>query len=809
MSVIKKFNDLKIWVRLIILILLGTVFSGIGLVHWATLQQKKLAIDQARDFAESVHQMTMAGLTGMMFTGTISQRNIFLDQIRDSNHIESLKVFRGEPVVAQFGSGLLGELPSTENERLVLTSGKASYEVFNAPDGTPRLRAILPAVALENYLGKNCLGCHKVASGTVLGAVSMEISLARANDTARSFGLNALMVGALLCLPLAFFIWYFISRIVTRPLQKMTAGLQHIAGGDLEEIAPLKHRSDDEVGQATAAFNQVMDKVQELLIEQRLSRIVFENSLDGITVTDAQGRIQLTNRAFTDTTGYSAEEVIGRTSAILKSGRQDAAFYQTFWQSLRDKGEWRGEIWNKRKNGVIYPEWLNVSAVQGKRGQVEHYVAIFSDITERKQHEEMITFQAFHDALTGLPNRVLFLDRLEQALSQAKRFKERTPAVMFLDLDRFKRINDTLGHDAGDTLLREVALRLRACVRGSDTVARMGGDEFTVLLPEIANEADAQVVAQKILDAMNEPVLLAGTPMVITTSIGISLFPRDGRDAETLMKHADAAMYQVKGSGRASLCFFTTELLGKPSRRLELEGSLRQALEQQEFLLQYQDLLDLPSGQVYGREALLRWQDPAHGMRLPEDFLPLAIETGLMHPLGEWVYASACQQAVLWQAETPGMVVAINLSEPEFLRPDLVDVIAGTLAQTGLAPALLELEISETLAMKNTARAQILAQAFKTLGVHVVLDDFGASHTNLLDLYRLPIKSLKIDRSLVKHCDTNADHQAVLKAILATAKALQLNVGAKGVETTAQLDQLRALSCDQVQGYLIGRPIAR
>ena len=580
----------------------------------------------------------------------------------------------------------------------------------------------------------------------------------------------------------------------------MTAGLKRIAEGDIEEIGTLSHRGNDEVGQATDAFNHVMEKVRELLLEQRLSRIVFENSLEGITVTDASGRIQMTNRAFTETTGYSAQEVIGQTSAMLKSGRQDLSFYQAFWKSLKETGEWRGDIWNRRKNGSIYPQWLNVSAVRGKGGQVEHYVAIFSDITERKQHEEMITFQAFHDALTGLPNRVLFLDRLEQALVQAKRSKTRTPAIMFLDLDRFKQINDTLGHDAGDTLLREVAQRLLHCVRESDTVARMGGDEFTILLPETGDQVDTRAVAQKILDAMKTPVTLAGTDTVVTTSIGISLFPGDGRDAETLMKHADAAMYQAKGSGRASMCFFTAELLGKPSRRIALEAQLRQALAQQEFVLEYQDLVELPSGRIYGREALLRWQDPAHGLRLPEDFLDLAVETGLILPIGEWVYATACRQAVQWQDEAPGRMLAVNLSEREFLRPDLVEVLTATLQSTGLAPALLEVEIDAALAMKDVARTEVVARALMTVGVRVVLDDFGAGNANLLALHRLPIKHLKIDRALVKHCATDAESRAVIKAIMATASALGLSVGAKGVKTPEQLDQLRKLCCDQAPG---------
>lgn len=566
MSGFAGLHNIKIWVRLVVVILVGTVGAGGGLVYWATLQQKKIAVDQARDFAQSVHQMTMAGLTGMMITGSIAQRNVFLDQIRDSNHIESLKVFRGRPVVEQFGEGLAGELPSTAAERAVLNAGEPVYEVFISNDGSEKLRAILPAVALENYLGKNCLQCHKVASGTVLGAVSMEISLARANQTVRVFTVSALGAAAVLCMPLALFIWYFITHWVTLPLGRMTEGLARIAAGDLEETSPLLHGGKDEIGLATEAFNKVMDKAHELLAEQRLSRIVFENSLEGIAVTDADSRIQLVNRAFTETTGYSAEEVIGRTPAVLKSGKHDEAFYSEFWRALSESGEWRGELWNKRKNGTIYAEWLTVSAVRNRLGVVEHYVAMFSDITERKKQEEIITFQAFHDALTGLPNRILFLDRLEQMLVQGTRSGARTAAVMFLDLDRFKQINDTLGHEAGDQCLKEVARRLRQCVRASDTVARMGGDEFTILLPEIAEKGDVRMVAQKILDTMKTPLLLAGQEVIITTSIGISLFPRDGRDGETLLKHADAAMYRVKGGGRAGMFFFVPDLMKGVSR---------------------------------------------------------------------------------------------------------------------------------------------------------------------------------------------------------------------------------------------------
>ncbi|WP_265943595.1 PAS domain S-box protein [Dechloromonas sp. A34] len=336
-------KNAKIWVRLVISILLAVMASGAGLIHWATLEQKNLAIEQSKDFAMSVHQMTLAGLTGMMITGTIGLRTIFLDQIKETNHIESLKVFRSDAVVNQFGLGFDGETPSDALETKVLVTGESYFDVVTSQDGRDRLKAIIPVRATENYLGKNCLFCHEVPPNTVLGAVSMEVSLVRAGETTRSFGIRAIFAGLALCIPLALFIWFFISRMVTRPLDEMTAGLSRIADGDIEDAKLLPVLRRDEVGAATVAFNQVMEKTGELLQQQRLSRIVFENSLEGITVTDAKSRIQLVNKAFSDTTGYTAEEVIGKTPAILKSGRQDADFYANFWTALQRDGEWRGK----------------------------------------------------------------------------------------------------------------------------------------------------------------------------------------------------------------------------------------------------------------------------------------------------------------------------------------------------------------------------------------------------------------------------------------------------------------------------------
>jgi diguanylate cyclase (GGDEF)-like protein/PAS domain S-box-containing protein len=633
----------------------------------------------------------------------------------------------------------------------------------------------------------------------------MDISLDRAEQTSREFARNAMTIALAICVPLGLFIWYFVSRLVSRPLRRMTGGLNRIASGDIEAGFELPVRGRNEIDLATEAFNRVIAKAHDLLQQQRMSRIVFENSLEGITVTDARARIQMVNKAFTDTTGYSAAEAIGQTPALLKSGKQDDNFYAEFWKTLQETGEWRGEIWNRRKNGSVYAEWLNVSAVRNLRGEVENYVAIFSDITERKEREELMTFKAFHDALTGLPNRLLFRDRLEQALAQAKRHPARTPAVMFLDLDRFKQINDTYGHDAGDMLLKEVANRLRRCVRTADTVARLAGDEFTVLLPEITDEAAAQSVADKILAAMQEPITLGGEERSITTSIGVSLYPRDGTDADTLMKCADTAMYHVKGSGRAGKCFYSAELQGQGTRRAEMEAGLREALARHEFVLHYQPLMNLDSGTTHGMEALIRWQTPAGDTLYPEDFIGLAEEVGLMLPIGEWVLENACNQARKWQAEGRELAVAVNLTAAEFRRPDLAAVIRDALRRSGLSPQLLELEISESLVMQDPEYSERACRDLADLGVGIAIDDFGTGYSSLAALKRIPVQVIKIDRSLIRG-SLEGSEGAVLAAIFGVAEALGLGTVAEGVETQQQLDVLRGFACQRAQGNLFAPP---
>ncbi len=494
---LKRLYNIKIGLRLVVSIWVMLVIAWSGMIYWASYEQRRTAIEQARDFSVSVHQMTLAGLTGMMITGTVSQRAVFLDQIKQSNNIRSLSVVRGENVVRQFGPGVEGEMAADALEKFVLETGKPYSQIITRPEGES-LRVVMPALALKSYLGKNCLSCHQVPEGAPLGAVSMEISLAKVNDSVAAFALKILFIAILISLPLLAFIHLFIARFVTRPLRDMTRGLENIALGESDLSQRLPIRGRDEIGQASSAFNRVMAKARKLLSTEKLAGLVFENSLESVMVCDGAGRIQMVNKAFTETTGYRPEEVIGKSPSILSSGKHDMGFYANFWYALLKEAKWQGEIWNKRKNGEIFPEWLNVSAVTNRDGDIDYFVAIFSDITERKRNEEIIAYQAYHDALTGLPNRTLFRDRLDQALSLVRRTGEGKVAVMLLDLDRFKVINDTLGHNVGDQLLQEVAERLRDCLRESDTVARIGGDEFTVLLPQVDRPADAARVAAKI-----------------------------------------------------------------------------------------------------------------------------------------------------------------------------------------------------------------------------------------------------------------------------------------------------------------------
>jgi diguanylate cyclase (GGDEF)-like protein/PAS domain S-box-containing protein len=539
----------------------------------------------------------------------------------------------------------------------------------------------------------------------------------------------------------------------------------------------------------------------------RLSRQVFDNTAEGILITDAYFNVLEVNQAYLNITGYSREEIIGEKPVVMNTGLHNQQYYDELWRTLREEGKWVGEIWSRRKNGESYPEWLSISAVTDSKKMVQNYVAVFTDITQRKQSEERLQFLATHDALTHLPNRMLLQERLEQGLLRARRNHGKL-AVLFIDLDRFKVINDTLGHHAGDMLLQEAAHRLKECLRVSDTVARQGGDEFVVLIEDFADVQYLTGVVRKIMSVLAQPFILLNQELYISASIGISVYPEDGMDIFSLLKNADVAMYRAKESGKNTFQFYAAESNVHSMERLALENNLRRALERKEFVLHFQAKVNLRTGKIIGAEALLRWQHPELGLITPADFIPLAEETGLIIPIGAWVLEEACRQAYTWKKAVGFSIrVGVNLSARQFREDGLHQTIANALIHSGLTADCLELEITESMIMQNAERAAGLLQHFRELGTLVLIDDFGTGYSSLGYLKHFPIDSLKIDRSFVRDIPQDSDDMAITQAIIALARSLNLKVVAEGVENREQLKYLREQGCDLMQGYLFSMPL--
>ena len=538
----------------------------------------------------------------------------------------------------------------------------------------------------------------------------------------------------------------------------------------------------------------------------RLSRQVFENTAEGILITDANFNVLEVNQAYINITGYSREEIVGNPPVVMSTGLHDKQYYDEIWQVIKTKGQWVGEILSRRKNGESYPEWLSISRVADSKDVVQNYVAVFTDITLRKQSEERLQFLASHDALTHLPNRALLQERIEQALLRAQRSHKKI-AVLFIDLDRFKVINDTLGHQAGDMLLQEAARRLKECLRLSDTVARQGGDEFVVLAEDFADTQYLTAVARKIMNVLAQPFVLLNQELYISASIGISVYPEDGVDLFALLKNADVAMYRAKEHGKNTFHFYAADSNVHSVERLALENSLRRALERNEFILHYQAKVDLHSLQIVGAEALLRWQHPELGLMSPSEFIPLAEETGLIIAIGEWVLKEACREAYGWRLTERPLRVGVNLSARQFREDGLQQTIADALTESGLTADWLELEITESIIMQNAERASGLLQYFRDLGAHVLIDDFGTGYSSLGYLKHFPIDSLKIDRSFVRDIPHDSDDVAITQAIIAMARSLKIKVIAEGVETQAQLKFLQEQGCNQIQGYIFSEPL--
>jgi diguanylate cyclase (GGDEF)-like protein/PAS domain S-box-containing protein len=569
----------------------------------------------------------------------------------------------------------------------------------------------------------------------------------------------------------------------------------------------------DTTGKPLCSRGTVQDISERVQAEeqQRIAAAAFE-SQEAMMVTDVSRVILRVNRAFTETTGYAPEEAVGQTPRLLRSGRHSADFHRGIWESIQRAGVWQGEVWNRRKNGEVYPTWLTISAVKNAQGSATHYVGTHFDISERKQAEEKINELAFFDQLTKLPNRTLLLDRLKQAMTAGTR-SGRFGALLMIDLDNFKTLNDTRGHDMGDLLLQHVGQRLTTCVRADDTVARLGGDEFMVVLPNLSSSeaesaAQTEGVGEKILAAFRQPFQLGEMAYPSTPSIGVTLFRGHLAAIEDLMKQADLAMYKSKAGGRNLLRFFDPAMETAVVARVELEKDLRQALDDKQFLLHYQPQI-AGANQLTGAEVLVRWQHPQRGMVSPAEFIPVAEETGLILPLGQWVLETACAQLALWASrpEMAHITVAVNVSAHQFREADFVDMVLAVIDRTGANPQRLKLELTESMLVAHVE--DIIAKMFllKAQGIGFSLDDFGTGYSSLSYLKRLPLDQLKIDQSFVRDVLSDPNDAAIAKTVVALAQSLGLGVIAEGVETAEQRDFLASVGCHAYQGYFFSRPV--
>jgi diguanylate cyclase (GGDEF)-like protein/PAS domain S-box-containing protein len=560
------------------------------------------------------------------------------------------------------------------------------------------------------------------------------------------------------------------------------------------------------------------DTVQQLIVRDISSRIqgeramrlanqAFENSLEGIAITDAARNILTVNRAFSTITGYLPEEVIGKNPHMFSSGRQSREFYTAMWRALDTQHEWQGELWNRRKNGELYPQWLNITQVLDQQGKPSNYVGVFSDISELKAAHAQKMHSVHYDQLTGLPNRALLTERLHRLFAQASSLPEHQIAVLFMDVDRLKVINDSMGRDAGDRLLQLVAARCGEVLREADTLARMNGDEFAILLSTIGNAEEAAAIAQAILRRFEAPFPLNDELIHVSLSIGVSVYPTDGLDAEALLGSAAMAMNRAKQAGGVAYQMYDHELGVQAGERMALETGLRKALERNELELHYQPQFDCGSGKLTGFEALLRWRHPEQGLIAPGAFLVVAEETGLIVPIGAWVLQTACAQAEAWrQASGEPRLMAVNLSARQLQHPDLMEHVTSALHSSGLPAACLELEITESMMMQKIDACIALMHRLAALGVEFSIDDFGTGYSSLAYLKKMPIKALKIDQSFIRDIVTDTNGASIVGAIVAMAKTLGLRVVAEGIEEATQLSHLQAYAGLIGQGYLLGRP---
>lgn len=579
--------------------------------------------------------------------------------------------------------------------------------------------------------------------------------------------------------------------------------------GRIKQIRERGETFYDEAGKPLRSIGTAQDITDIRLLESQMQLLgsAFHHSGEAIMITDHNNRILTVNAAFTMLTGYSQDEVAGQDPRILSAGRTSREDYKRMWAAIKEKSFWQGEIWDRRKDGGVYPKWLSVSVIRDEQGDIRYHIAHFTDVSTERATEAKIHYMAHHDMLTGLNNRFSLKDRLEHALAVARRESVRV-ALLFIDLDRFKVINDTLGHHVGDELLIHVSRRLRQCVRESDLVARLGGDEFVVMLSGIEHSSSVAMVAEKLVMRVGEPYPVGAHTLYTTPSIGIAIYPMDGEDGETLMRNADAAMYHAKSAGRNNFQFFDAKMNEAAVERLGIEHALRLALGRDEFRLHFQPIINLRTGKVSCVEALIRWQHPERGLLAPGMFIGVAEETGLIQPIGDWVIWAACRQlAAFREAGLTGVKMAINISAIQMRNSDLSVLARGVIEAYSLPPGDLVFEITESVAMEHPDETVRVLDLLRDMGVSLALDDFGTGYSSLSYLRMFALDKLKLDRSFVEEIGQDVDGQVICDATIGLAHNLGLTLVAEGVETEAQLDYLRARGCDLVQGYLFSKPL--
>lgn len=691
--------------------------------------------------------------------------------------------------------------------------GENSYAVERWNDRKPYLVGYARGNGHDYYPGLGWL---------VLVREDVESAFAAADKVARNTLLITVAAAALFVLLL----WPVINRSlgtmldITRAAERIRRGEQgaqipEVSGQDeaaalaasLRKLVTTLENQKSELRELNAMLQEDVERQRRTADELKLAGHVFDSSAEGIIITDSEQHILKVNHAFSEISGYQPEEIVGQTPRLLSSGRHDRYFYRNMWHELDIRGKWQGEIWNRRKNGDVFPEWLAISTVRDEDGNITHYVGMLIDISERKLAEDYMLHLAQHDALTELPNRLLFLDRLRQSFARAK-MKHVKVALLFIDIDRFKTINDSLGHHVGDQLLQEVARRLKRCIEGVNTIARLGGDEFVIVLEQVTSIQDVGHMASRIISATREPVIVGEFTLGITVSIGIGIYPEDGEDVIALMKSADAAMYHAKEMGRNNYQFFTAVMNARIAEQVLLETHLRRAMDNGELSLHYQPQVHLESGRIKGVEALLRWTSRELGTVSPSQFIPVAEESGMIIPIGNWMLRRVCEQLRCWEDDDiRGVRVGVNLSPLQFRQPDFVENLERLIAEIGIWPEQLELEITESTLMESSENTIDSLNRLRQYGFKIAIDDFGTGYSSLSYLKRFPIDRLKIDQSFVRDLDSDPDDAAIVSAIIAMARSLDLEIVAEGVEKEAHRDFLLGLNCYEAQGFLYSRPL--